>query len=88
MFKAFLSNFNGKLMEIIGSKPPGDYSAPFGLIFFDLLMGESEIPHFYDFGIFGCVTEPQNQLFLSFETPEYLTKSRRTPGTFFKILSL
>ena len=37
---------------------------------FDLLMGESKTPHFYDFGTFGRVHEPQNQLCLSLETQD------------------
>ena len=37
-------------------------------------MGETKTPHFYDFGIFEPVTEPQNQLFLSLETPGHLQK--------------
>ena len=45
------------------------------------LMGETATPHFYDFGVFGLVPEPQNQLFLSLETPRYLTKSRKKFGT-------
>ena len=32
-------------------------------------MGEPENLHFHGFGIFGRVPEPQNQLFLSLETP-------------------
>ena len=43
----------------------------FGLITFDLLMGETETPHFYDIGIWGRVPEPQKQLCLSLETPGY-----------------
>ena len=39
-------------------------------------MGEPQIPHFYDFGIFGCVPEPQNQIFLYLETPGHLTKQQ------------
>ena len=43
-------------------------------------MGETENPHFYDFEIFGRVSEPQNQLFLSLETPGYLNWSKKTPN--------
>ena len=35
-------------------------------------MGEPQTPHFYDLGTFERVPEPQNQLFLSLETPGYL----------------
>ena len=34
-------------------------------------MGETQTPHFYDFWIFGRVPEPQNQYYLSLETPGY-----------------
>ena len=37
-------------------------------------MGETEPPHFYDFGIFEPVTKPQNQLFLFLDTPEHSPK--------------
>ena len=39
------------------------------LYLLDLLMGETETPHFHDFLIFGRVLEPQNQYHLSLETP-------------------
>ena len=39
-------------------------------------MGESPNPHFYDFGIFGRVPEPQHPLFLYLETPGYFKKSK------------
>ena len=44
-------------------------------------MGEPRTPHFYDFGILEPVTKPQNQLILSLETPDQLTK-RENPQTF------
>ena len=47
-------------------------------------MGQAQTPHFYDFGIFEPVTEPQNQLFLSLETPGYLKKIKQIPGIFEK----
>ena len=47
-------------------------------------MGETETFHFYDFGIFGYVPEPQNQYYLSLETPECLNKSELT-NQFWKI---
>ena len=37
---------------------------------------------FYDFEIFGRVSEPQNQQFLSLETPGCLNKIKKTPGSF------
>ena len=40
-------------------------------------MGETEAPHFYDFGIFEPVTKPQNQLFLFLETPGDLKKIQK-----------
>ena len=44
---------------------------------FDLRMGETKNPNFFDFGIYGSVPEPQNQLFLTLETPGHLDKSRK-----------
>ena len=41
-------------------------------------MGETKNPHLYDVGIFGPVTKPQNQLFVSLETPVNL-KNSETP---------
>ena len=43
-------------------------------------MGESINPQFDDFGLFGCVPEPQNQYYLSLETPGYQTKIKENPG--------
>ena len=51
-------------------------------------MGEPQTSHFYDFRVFGRVPEPQNQLFLSLETPAYLKQSRKNPGMFSKIICL
>ena len=46
-------------------------------------MGRAQTHYFYDFGIFEAVTKPQNQLFLSLETPGYLTKNEeKSAGTF------
>ena len=42
-------------------------------------MGESQTLHFYDFGIFERVPEPQSQLFLSLETPGYLNNVKKNP---------
>ena len=42
-------------------------------------MGEPQTPHFYDFGILGRVPEPQNQLFLSLETPGHLKQIKKIP---------
>ena len=48
-------------------------------------MGDTENPHFYDFGFLGTCPDPQNQLCLSLETPGHLQKkTRRTPGIFSK----
>ena len=51
---------------------------------FDFIMGETETPHFYDFGIFGSVPEPPNQYYLSFETPGYLTKMKNNHWNMFE----
>ena len=52
-------------------------------------MGETRAPHVYDFGIFGRVREPQNQLHvcLSSEHSGYL-KNIRNPNSRWKILFL
>ena len=44
-----------------------------------MLLGEATTPHFYDFGIFGGAPEPQNQLFVSLETPDYLKRTKKIP---------
>ena len=58
------------------------------LITFRFAYGRNRKPfifiHFHGFGIFGRVPEPHNQLFLSLETPGYLTKFRNKPGAFYK----
>ena len=46
-------------------------------------MGETKTPHFYDFGIFEPVTNPQNQLFLSLETPGDLKEIKGNPWDVF-----
>ena len=51
---------------------------------FDLLMGEPSNPHFYDFWIFGRIPEPQNQYYLSLETPRYLKKSQEMSSSCWK----
>ena len=40
-------------------------------------MGELKNPHLYDFGIFGRVPEPQNQYYLSLETPGYVKQFKK-----------
>ena len=47
-------------------------------------MGEPQTPHFYDFGTFGHVQGSQNQRFLSLETPGYLERDKKIPGTCLK----
>ena len=42
-------------------------------------MGETKTPPFYDLGIFGCVQTPQNQVFLSLETPRYFKQIKKIP---------
>ena len=49
-------------------------------------MGEAQTPRFYDLGIFEPVTKPQNQLFLSLETPGHLNKIKKITGTFEKTI--
>ncbi len=49
-------------------------------------MGESQNPHFDDFGFLRRVTKPKNQLCLSLETPGYLTKIKKNPWNIFKTL--
>ena len=41
-----------------------------------------QIPHFYDFKIFGRVPEPQNQYDLSYETPEASNESKKNTKPF------
>ena len=45
-------------------------------------MGETKTPRFYDFGFFEPVTNPQNQLFLSLETPGHQKKTRKPQNNF------
>ena len=47
-------------------------------------MGEAQTPHFYDFGIFEAVTKPQNQHYLSLETPGYSNKIEKKPWNIFR----
>ena len=49
-------------------------------------MGEPNNSHFYDFGIFEPVITPQNQLFVSLETPGHLNKIKNNPQTVLRIL--
>ena len=42
----------------------------------DLLLGEPEDPHLYDFGICGRALEPPNHFFLFLETAGYLKTNR------------
>ena len=42
-------------------------------------MGEPNNTRFYDFEIFEPIAKPQNQLFVSLETPGCLNKSRNCP---------
>ena len=53
----------------------------------DLLLGEPEDPHLYDFGICGRALEPPNHLFLFLETAGYL-KTNQENNTFRRILFL
>ena len=61
--RGLLGHLDGKFMERIGLKAPGNYSAS---------VWSYRNSTFYDFGISGRVPEPQNQLFVSSETPGYL----------------
>ena len=40
-------------------------------------MENPQTPHFYDFRIFECATEPQNQYYLSLERPGHLKSSKK-----------
>ena len=42
-------------------------------------MGETKTPHVYDFGIVEPVTKPQNQHYLSLETPGHAKKIKTNP---------
>ena len=56
-------------MEIMFKSSVISFRFNLNLQLFDLLMGEPQDLHFYDFGVFGRVPEAQNQLGLSSETP-------------------
>ena len=45
-------------------------------------MGEAQTPHFHDFGIFEPVTKPQNQYYLSLETPGHLKQIKKNTWNF------
>ena len=45
-------------------------------------MGETQTSHFYDFGTFGRVPEPQNQVFFILGDTRRPKESRKIPGTF------
>ena len=47
-------------------------------------MGGPQTPHFFDFGTWGRVPEPQNHYYLSLETPGHLNKSRNPWHIFVK----
>ena len=47
-------------------------------------MGETKNHHFYDLGIFEPTTKPQNQQFLSSETPGHLKQIKTKPKPFVK----
>ena len=49
-------------------------------------MGETQIPDFYDFGIFEPVTKPRNQLFLSLEIPGHLNNYKKFPNLLNNVL--
>ena len=51
-------------------------------------MGEAQTHHFYDFRIFEPVTKPQNQHYLSLETPGHLNKIKKIHGTFENMIFL
>ena len=50
-------------------------------------MGEPKNPHLFDFGISQPVTKPQNQLFLSLETPGYLKRIKKIPWNIFETIT-
>ena len=49
-------------------------------------MGEMKPPNFHDFGMFGCVHEPPNQLYRSSGTPGYLKDPKTIQHSFRKRL--
>ena len=51
-------------------------------------MGEIKNHNFYGFSIIGRFPEPQNQLFLSLERPEYFKKNKKIPNHYWKIVFL
>ena len=81
VFFAFVEAF---LWKILGLKLRGITMLRFGIIFFDLLMGDLQTFHFYDFGISGRVPEPPNQYYLSSERPGHFNKSKKKPNHFWE----
>ena len=75
-----------KFMEIVCLKAPGNYSASiltYNLL--DLLMGETETPHFYDFAIFGRVPEHRTKtIFIFGDTRIPKTNQEKSRGIFLK----
>ena len=49
-------------------------------------MGESQNPHFHDFGSFGRVPGSQNQVLLSLVTPGYLKEFKKSANHVWKYL--
>ena len=82
MFRQLLGYLHSKFMGKIGLKAPGNYSAPFWFTdLFDLLIGESQNPHFYLFGTFDRVPDPKNQLFYRWrrqDTPQRMNTNLTT----------
>ena len=75
--------FYCKSTEMIGVKALGNYSDSIWINNLSiLLLGNLNNPHFYDFGIFEPKPKPQNQLFLSLETPGHLNKIKKIPKLF------
>ena len=70
-------------MEKICLKAPSYNSPPIWTYTFSICLYENpQTPHFYDFRIFERVPEPQNQHYLSFETPGYFNHFKQKPNHF------
>ena len=74
----FWAIYLNKLISIIGLKAPGNDSGQFWSNHFSILLCEGQ-KHFHDFGIFGRVQTPQNQHYLSLETPRHLKQIKKIP---------
>ena len=80
-FGLLLNHFYDKIMEKLCLKAPQYHSAPIWTYNFSICECENpQTPHFHDFGIFERVPEPQNQYYLSLETPGHSKQSQKIPN--------